>query len=98
MRCSQPYGLTPEALMFLSQNARKIDHCSHCGRYDDHPKTEIGTYGMQDELGLYRHTLSDGRTADEYVQHEVWSSGPMIWLGLQCGDVKFEWEEEDMEY
>lgn len=97
MRCSQPQGLPVEAIEFLDKNAVKINQCQHCHRHDGYQKEAIGTHGMFDELSLYRYTLSDGRTADEYIQHTVWSSGPMEWLGLRWGSATFEWTKEELD-
>lgn len=91
MRCSQPYGLPDHAEEFLSDNASRVDQCPHCERHDGYRKEVIGTYGMFDELELYRYTLLDGSTADEFVQGEIWSSGPMIWLALKWKDADFRW-------
>ncbi len=57
---------------------------------------------MFDDLVLYEYPLLDGEvfvTAKEYVQMEIWSSSPMIWLGLivydkNCVVMKdFRWPE-----
>lgn len=46
--------------------------------------------GMFDELTLHRYTLTNGDTADEFIQQEVWDCGPVIWLGLRYRDGTFE--------
>lgn len=97
IRCSQPQGLPDTANEFLRVNAVKVNLCPHCHRSDGYQREEIDTYGMFEELRLYRYTLDDGRTADEFIQHEVWDCGPMTWLGLRCGDTVFEWDAEDIE-
>jgi len=52
---------------------------------------------MFDEEHLRRYDLTDGRTADEFVQEEIWSSGPMVWLGLKVSDgTMFKHPEEDI--
>ena len=91
MRCSQPHGIPPEAIEFLDKNAFRLDQCPICKRNSGYEKEIIDTYGMCDELSLYRYTLLDGSTADEFIQEEIWSSGPMIWLGLKWKDTEFKW-------
>lgn len=96
MRQSQPFGLPNNALEFLFDNAVRIDVCKHCKRHGGYKKEKIGTYGMFDEIDLYRYTLLSGETADEYIQREVWSSGPMIWLGLTWKGTEFKWQDSEM--
>lgn len=83
MRCSQPMGLPKSAQEFLGTNVIKVNGCPHCRRYYGLKEEKIGTYGMFDELSLYRYYLVDGSFADEFVQHEIWDCGPMTWLGLK---------------
>lgn len=80
MRCSQPQGLSAGAKEFLAKN-------------DGYKKEVIGTYGMCDELKLYKYCLVDGSVAEEYVQSSHWDSGPVIWLGLKWKEAKFEWSK-----
>jgi len=82
IRCSQPMGLPDKARAFLESHALKVNTCPVCCRHDGYDKVEIGNYGMFDELVLNRYFLANGGTADEFIQHEVWDSGPMTWLGL----------------
>ena len=91
MRCSQPQGLPTSAEEFLFRNAVRLNRCQRCFRNDGYQKEVIGTCGMSDDVNLYKYTLSNGDTADEYVQHEAWDSGQIIWLGLKCKDKTFEW-------
>lgn len=91
IRCSQPQGLPPEAIEFLKQNAVRLNPCTHCLRDDGYKKEIIDTCGMFDDVDLYCYTLSDGDTAIEFVQQEIWSSGPMIWFGLRCKKCIFIW-------
>lgn len=97
MRCSQPMGLPGDAEVFLLKNAIRIDRCLKCDRDSGYKTEVIGTYGMYDDQELLKYHLTDGRTAKESIQYEVWSSGPMTWLSLKCGDVEFKWPEEAME-
>lgn len=96
MRCSQPYGLPPKAIEFLNKNAFKLDQCPICKRNSGYKKEIIGTYGMFDELTLYRYILLDGNIAEEFIQEEIWNSGPMIWLGLTWKDAKFKWADKEI--
>jgi hypothetical protein len=82
MRCSQPMGLPDKAIAFLDAHALKVNICPVCCRHDGYETIEIGSYGMFGEQTLNRYTLADGGKADEFIQHEVWDSGPVTWLGL----------------
>lgn len=97
MRCSQPQGLPAIAEEILRANAVKVNQCKHCQRHDGYQRESIGEYGMFDELILFRYILVDRSTADEFIQHSIWSSGPMIWLGLRWKDSEFVWLEEEMQ-
>jgi hypothetical protein len=98
MRCSQPQGLPGDAIEFLKNEAKPVNMCGCCKRHDGYHRTPIDTYGMFDELELYQYRLKNGKTAKEYVQCSIWSSGPMIWLGLLLDDgTKLEWPEEIFE-
>lgn len=50
---------------------------------------------------LHRHRLPDGRVLVEAVQHETWSSGPVIHLALRRSDGTWEpgslWPAEELE-
>lgn len=97
MRCSQPMGLTAEAEKFLKENAVKLNECPHCHRCDGYKREVIDTCGMCGDVDLHRYTLLDGSTAYEFVQHCVWSSGPMEWFGLRTKNTQFLWSEESLE-
>jgi len=94
IRCSQPQGLPSRAEEFLENNVVRVNQCPHCERHDGYKHEVIGTYGMFDELELYRYTLLDGSIADEFIQAEIWSAGPMIWLGLKWKETNFIWENQ----
>lgn len=51
---------------------------------------------MFDELHLLQYEIQGGYAYEE-IQHEVWSSGPMIWLRLVTPDGVFSWEDHEME-
>jgi len=55
-------------------------------------------YGMFDQTyPLYRYTLNNGLTADEFLQASPWNSGPMFFLGLRVSDgTLFQWGESDI--
>lgn len=81
MRCTQWIGLSSRSRE-LASAAVSEDTYSH-------------TYGMFDEeLPLTRYVLEDGRALEEYVEHEIWSSGPMLYTALRdttTGE-SFGWE------
>jgi hypothetical protein len=93
-------GLPEDAYAFLKEHEKHPDPCPHCGRGYPPQTEEIGTYmGMfSDTYSLRRHFLKDGRTADEFLQAEPWSSGPCFFLGLKVSDgTTFEWPQESIE-
>ncbi len=94
MRCTQPMGLAPVAVEFLKQNAVVFNGCEHCGRNDGYERKVIGQTGMFDEMDLHEYPLKDGRVAREFVQGEIWSSGPMIWTALEVG----HWDQQGNRY
>ena len=99
MRCTQEMGLPGEAVSFLANNAVKMDQCPTCQRHSGYSTNKItnGEWGMFDEYCLLRYDLIGGRTADEFVQTEIWSSGPMVWLGLKVSDgTVFEHPDADI--
>lgn len=97
MRCSQPQGLSAEAEQFLRDNAVRINEYQCCHRHDGYQKEVIGTCGILEDVNLYRYILLDGSTADEFVQHCVWNSGPMEWFGLRWKDTEFKWQDKEIE-
>ena len=96
MRCTQPMGLAPKAEDFLKEHAVLKDPCEHCGRNSGYVRKMIGVTGMFDDLSLIGYALKDGRTAKEFVQHELLSSGPMIWVALEVDGEKFLWPESEL--
>lgn len=95
MRCDQFPGLPKHALEFLEEWRKR---CGCCGQFLPSPLT-VGHYvGMfEDEYSLTQYCLRDGRTADEFLQAEPWSSGPMFFLGLKVSDgQEFLWTQEDI--
>ena len=97
IRETQPMGLPKGALEFLEKNAKIKSYCKYCHRNDGYIKKPIKHYGMFDELSLYEYDLKDGTKAQEFIQRENWSSGPMIWLGLKTKDKIFKWNEKNLE-
>jgi len=95
MRCDQPLGLPPTAEDFL-RVYEYIDCCPTCKR--PIPQLEIiGKYSGFNSHPLYRHPLRDGRWADEVLQANPWSSGPVFFLSLQVSDgQQFCWSEDEI--
>jgi hypothetical protein len=100
MRCDQIIGLPVAAREFLCEHGALPEACPHCHRPFDQ-KLEVCGYwqGMFDEpYNLYRHQLNDGRTAEEFVQADPWSSGPCLFLGLRVSDgTEFLWDQKDID-
>lgn len=106
IRMTQMQGLPKVAQEFLDVHAERVDVCPHCNRDSGPLREEIGRTGMFNEYELYRYKLKPSaeqgsvvtRTADEVVQYEYWSSGPMIWLKLVVSDgTVFEWAKDVIE-
>jgi hypothetical protein len=107
MRCDQYIGLPPDAIAFLADNEAPDPVCPHCHRLMPVTREVIGHYdGMfETEYSLYRHTLTNGDYADEFMQADPWSSGPMFFIGLRvyrrgfADQVfrTFEWSEEEID-
>lgn len=85
IRMDQFMGLPSEAVSFLAEYESPLKICPECKRPFPRDLEVISHYlGMFDEeYPLHRHVLSDGRVADEFLQAEPWSSGPMHFLGLR---------------
>jgi hypothetical protein len=90
MRSDQYMGLTVEAQNFLDLHEERSLPCPHCGR--TYPvKLEVCAYynGMfDDEYPLYQHFLTNGCTAEEFLQADPWSSGPCFFIGLRVYDIE----------
>ena len=95
MRSDQLIGLPKIAVAFLSEWEEK---CCAC-RQSLPGKRTVGYYtGPRDEYLLVRYALTDGRHADEFLQAEPLSSGPMFFLGLHVSDgQEFLWTQEDID-
>jgi hypothetical protein len=97
MRCDQSCGLTKEAVAFLEAHEVQPDPCPCCHRTYPSPLEVIGHYNGFDEYALFRHKLQDGRYADEFLQSQPWSSGPVAFIGLRLSDgQEFLWTEEEI--
>lgn len=96
IRCDQFCGLPKHALEFLEKWQKR---CDCCGQFlPSH--THVGYYtGMFDnQYPLMQYELTDGRYADEFLQAEPWSSGPMFFLGLKVSDgQEFRWTQEEID-
>jgi len=88
MRMSQPMGLPTEAQKFLQKHAKRVDPCEHCKRHSGYVKRRTGDTGMFHDVPIFEYTLDNGGHADEFIQHTIWSSGPMEWFGLKIFDTK----------
>jgi hypothetical protein len=100
MRCDQHFGLPKEALEFLAENEKTLPICTCCKRPFPLELEQIGTYtGMFcDKFPLYRHFLTDGKVADEFLQADPWSSGPCFFIGLKVSNGEiFEWPQETID-
>ena len=94
MRCTQMIGMCSSAKEYLDKHAKRVNCCKECGRDDGFVVEQIGSIGMFNEVPLNRYYLKDGSWANEFEQHCLWSSGPMIWLGLRLKDgTEFKWNE-----
>ncbi len=98
-RSDQFMGLTSEAEDYLEKNEITPETCPHCGSYLAEEREIIGHYsGMfGDEYPLHRHELTDGTTADTFLQASPWDSGPMFFLGLRVGSKEFLWDKDEIE-
>ena len=96
MRCDQFMGLPKVAIDFL----REHEATCPCCKQSLPDKRPIGYYtGMfEDKYLLVRYTLTDSRTADEFLQAEHLSSGPMFFIGLRVSDgQEFTWTQEEID-
>ncbi len=97
-RSDQPIGITSEARNWLKNNEIRGEVCPTC--WHPHPVSleKIGTYSGYNEYSLYRHKLTNGHYADEFLQCTPWSSGPVFFLGLRVSDgTEFTWTEDEIE-
>jgi hypothetical protein len=96
MRTTQNYGLTASATRLVTSYVTvrdetkrvwpdgRVEHFAEEKRVDltkVEPTQE--TFGMEDEYKLNKYILPDGREYTEFVQAEIWSSGPMTFLALR---------------
>jgi hypothetical protein len=88
IRCDQHMGLPQGALDFLKEREVAQKQCPHCKQLMPSVLEQIGRYkGMfGDDYVLHRHILTNGDTADEFLQAAPWSAGPMFFLGLRVSD------------
>ena len=97
-RSDQPIGITSEARNWLKDYAIKPEICPECGHQEPLILEKIGTYSGFNEYSLYRHKLTNGHYADEFLQCTPWSSGPVFFLGLRVSDgTEFTWTGEEIE-
>lgn len=106
MRCTQLIGLSEKATAFLAQNALHDEPCVTCGRGGG-MRSKIyknaSAAGMFDDgPTLMEYDCKDGVVAREEVQCAPWSSGPCIFLSLECfrneiSVENFEWTDGQIE-
>lgn len=91
MRMYQHIGLTTEAYVFLTENAKRVPSsvcpkCSHVisERMDSKVYDEKDVF-YGDGPSLREFPLKDGRVAREVLQACPWSSGPIGFLCLEVG-------------
>lgn len=97
-RSNQLVGLTDEARQFLLENEIEPDICECCKRPFPRELEQISSvFGYWDEeFPLHRHFLKNGTVANEFHQETVYSSGPIIFIGLKCDDREFLWSQDDI--
>lgn len=112
MRSTQIMGLNSRAEHFLEKNVQtKFEYCvcpnckePHIETQIIHPHIDRSDLGLfLDGPKLYKYLLKDDTWIYEYIQSEVWSSGPCIFISLsrdpEGNDPIFEsmWMEKEME-
>ena len=104
IRMTQYIGLHPKAKTWIEENVPKVPlkFCPHCSKPLKYGVNRIGcgkALGMFDEeIVLYSYLDSEGKSiAREYEQCAPWSSGPMIFVGLEVPDGRIEWSESEIE-
>lgn len=97
MRMTQAMGLPRAAKEFLREFAERINYCEYCERSDGYKCDVLYWVGMFDDEPVFKYHLKDGTKAEEFVQVEIWHSGPMIWKGLRVGAQEFIWDQEDID-
>jgi len=105
MRCDQYMGMTDEAGDFLEENQIPREVCPTCKQSIPYDLKTISHYnGMyMNEYPLVRFELKNGGHADQYLQAQPWSSGPIAFIGLKVFNKKdkliktFEWSQEDID-
>jgi hypothetical protein len=103
-RQDQFAGLPDDAVLFLNENVKEPTLCPHCNYMRPFKTEVIGTYtGMfGTEYQLVRHHLKDGGWADDCLQADPWSGGPVFFLALLVyghdGELlcKFCWSDEEI--
>lgn len=99
IRMDQFIGLPPVAVQFLKEFEAGASECPCCHTLLQPKREEVGTFsGMfGDDYPLYRHNLTSGLTADEFLQCSPWDCGPMFYLGLKVSDgTQFVWTDEEI--
>lgn len=97
-RSTSYIGLTKEAKDFLHKNAKTQTKIFNNG-YGECTIVEpvaipIGKCGMFDECPVNKYELKDNTWAQEFIQAEPWSSGPIVFIGLKTTTKEFLHTEE----
>jgi len=106
MRCSQYFGLSAEADLYIKENVAEVPNilCPHCSKVVN-TKIDAHVYKIDEDdyMGwghppLSEYRMKDGSILKEVVQDVPWSSGPCYFLCLENedGEQVFEWPEEEI--
>ncbi len=88
-------GLSTQAYKWLEENAYKTPEfiCTECSQTilshfhtTNVPKGIIEGFGGEELYTLQQYELFNGKFVEEYVQAEIWNSGPNIYLALRYLD------------
>ena len=93
-------GLSPSAKEFLSKMEVPAECCKLCQRPFEQNLDQVASYiGMNnDEYPLYRHPLTDGRFADEFLQSNPYQNGPVFFIGLKTVDDEiYAWSQAEID-
>lgn len=97
-RSTSYIGLTKEAQEFLNKNAKTQTKTYNNGygvcKVVQPISIQIGKCGMFNEYPLSKYELKDNTWAEEFIQAEPWSSGPIVFIGLRTANKEFLHTEE----
>jgi hypothetical protein len=95
-RSDQCMGVTPDARQFVLKYSMQDTVCPTCHQCVVVNHETVGAYyGMfMDNYPLHRYPLKSGGWADEFLQDQPWSSGPVAFIGLRVFDKDGEQVDE----